>query len=248
VHFEVLHPPGQPATAEELCAALAPWERALPDRPCVLGNMVASVDGRATVDGGSTGLGGEGDHAMFHALRGVVDAVLAGTGTLQAERYGRLVRSPERRAARAALGLEPDPVMLIMTLSGNVVWEAPLFDTPEQRVGIAALPGAVEVPPGVRAQVQIVELEDLSPDVALSALGETFGLRSVLCEGGPTLNASLLRAGVLDELFITLDPTLVGGAIDAPSIVAPLPERVDLSLRWVLRAGDELLLRYRTTR
>jgi riboflavin biosynthesis pyrimidine reductase len=81
VEFDVLHPPGAPATADDLL-------RAMPLRSTV-GNMVASVDGRTVVDGGSTALGGEGDKAMFGALRRAADAVLAGTGTLNAERIGR---------------------------------------------------------------------------------------------------------------------------------------------------------------
>lgn len=247
MQFEVLHPAGPPATAEELCAALAPWDRARPDRPCVLGNMVTSIDGHVTVDGGSTGLGGDGDKAMFHALRGVVDAVLAGAGTLRAERYGRLVRKPERRAQREALGLAPDPAMLILTRSGDVPWEAPLFAEPEQRVGIAT-GREVDVPNEVSAQLTIVTLDDPTPADALHALGRELDLRSVLCEGGATLNAALVDAGVLDELFVTLHPELIGGDPDASRLIAPLQRSANLELRWVLRAGNELLLRYAITR
>jgi len=76
-------------------ASLAPS-----DRPYVVLNMVASVDGRATLDGRSAALGGPADKAVFFELRASVDAVLAGTGTLRAEGYGRLVRKPERIAQR----------------------------------------------------------------------------------------------------------------------------------------------------
>ena len=41
---------------------------------------------------------------MFHGLREHVDAILVGTGTLRAERYGRIVRDPERRRRRAGVG------------------------------------------------------------------------------------------------------------------------------------------------
>lgn len=248
MELEVLFPPGPPATADALCAALAPWERGRPERPFVLGNMVASLDGHVTVDGGSTGLGGDGDHALFHALRGVFDGVLAGTGTLAAEQYGRLVRRPERRASRAALGLAPDPAMLLITRSGQLNWAAPLFAAPEQTVGIATRPGAVAVPDAVRARVEVVELGDPEPSAALPALGARLGLRSVLCEGGPTLNASLIEAGVLDELCVTIDPVLAGGAADTLRLVAPIPHARRLRLAWILRAGDELLLRYSVRR
>ncbi len=244
LRLDVLWPAAEPATAEALCAAMAPWDRAPAGRPLVLCNMVASLDGRVEVEGGSTGLGGPGDKAMFHALRGIADAVLAGTGTLRAERYGRLVRRPERRAERAALGLEEDPAALVITRSGDVPWTAPMFDAPEQRVGIAAPRGRVSVPAHVRARVEIVELDDPAPGPALRALAAALGLRTVLCEGGPTLNRSLIADGVLDELFVTLDPQLIGG--DALRLLAgaPLDAPAALRLRWMLRHEDEVLLRY----
>src|SRR3954454_1530201 len=152
--LDPLLPAGPEVEALETLTQQRPWERAPADRPLVLCNMIASLDGRVTVDGASGALGGEGDKAVFDALRTVVDAVLAGTGTLRAETYGRLVRSPERRAARAALGLAEDPVAVVISRSGDVPFEAPMFEAPEQRVAIVTAPGAVRVPGRVRADVE----------------------------------------------------------------------------------------------
>src|SRR6478735_6240149 len=88
------------------------------DRPCVVANMVASADGRATLDGASAGLSGPADRVLFHALRGQVDAVLAGTGTLRTERYRRLIREPHRRAERRARGLQPDALRRVRAEHG----------------------------------------------------------------------------------------------------------------------------------
>jgi riboflavin biosynthesis pyrimidine reductase len=228
--FEVLHPPGPPATAEALLDVAAGRR--------LLVNFVVTIDGKATRAGGSTALGGEGDHAMFHALREVVDGVLAGSGTLRAERYGRLVRDPARRERRVARGLEADPVMLLITRSGRVPWAAPLFSVAEQRVLIA---GPAEVPDDVAAQVTV--LDAVEPADALEAFAE-HGVERVLCEGGPALTRSLLAEGLVDELFLTVDPTLSGGEglglLHGDELAAP----AEAHLQWVLRHGDELLLRY----
>src|SRR3954447_20166959 len=144
--FDRLLPPAAPASALDVLAATRPWERPPGDRPLVLVNMVATLDGRVAIEGGSSKIGGEGDLEMFHALRCVVDGVLAGTGTLRAESYGRLVRKPERRAARAARGLAEDPVAVVITRSGDIPFEAPMFDAPEQRIAIVTSRGAVDVP------------------------------------------------------------------------------------------------------
>lgn len=204
----------------------------------LLVNMVATVDGRAAVDGRSGPIGGEGDKALFHALREVPDAVLVGTGTLRAERYGRLVRSPERRARREAAGLAADPVLLLVSRSGDLPWQAPLFAEPAQRVIVF---GPAQVPAAVSAQVDVRPYAE--PPDALAALRPE-GIGTVLCEGGPTLNRTLLAAGAVDELLLTVGPMLVGG--DELGIVAgaPLDAPAGLGLRWILRHGDEVFLRY----
>ena len=71
-------------------------------------------------------------------------------------------------------------------------------------------------------------------------------MRSLLCEGGPSLNASLFGAGLVDELFLTVSPLLAGSA-DPLTIVgdAGLDEPVSLELVWVLESDGMLLLRYR---
>lgn len=243
--FERLLPAGPAVDVHELLADLRPWERAPDDRPLVLVNMVATVDGLITVGGRSGPIGGPGDHALFHGLRTIVDAVLVGTGTLRVERYGRMVRDPARRARRAALGLAEDPIALLITHSGRLPWDAPLFAAPEQHVVVVAQPGRVAVPDGLGARVEVVEIEAPTPRAALQAVRERFGIRAVLCEGGPTLNRGLLADGVLDELFMTIGP-LIAASEDTLRIVGgePMPEPVPVRLLSVSRCGDELYLRY----
>ncbi len=241
--FTRLHPEPGTLADVDVPAALAFGERAPEERPFVAVNMVATVDGRATVGGLSGPIGGEGDLAMFHALRGSVDAILAGTRTVAEENYGRLIRSPERRAARAALGLAEDPLALLVTRSGNVPWQAPLFAAPEQRVLVV---GPAAAPDGLAAQVEVVHVPDPTPADVLRVARDR-GVRSVLCEGGPALNRSLLGAGLVDELFLTVGP-LISADEGAPGIVAgpALDPPARLEIRWVLRHGDELFLRYGT--
>jgi len=70
------------------------------------------------------------------------------------------------------------------------------------------------------------------------------GVRALLCEGGPTLHAALQAAGLVDELFLTIAPKLIGG--DAPRIVeGALPETANLDLAWLLEQDGELFARYR---
>jgi riboflavin biosynthesis pyrimidine reductase len=197
-------------------AALAP-----PGRPYVICNMVASADGRAALEGKTKHLSGEADRAVFHALRTAVDAIIVGTGTLRAERYGRMVRQPERQEIRKARGLHPEPLSIVVSRSGDFPTDIPLFNDPEAR---------------------IATYTTASPSDALRRAHDEHGIRSVLCEGGPTLNAAMLAEGVLDELFLTVAPLLAGGAAPLTILTTGLPTPLDL--KWAYEGGGELFLRY----
>ncbi len=70
------------------------------------------------------------------------------------------------------------------------------------------------------------------------------GIRALLCEGGPTLHGALQAVGLVDELFLTIAPKLIGG--EAPRIVeGALPETAELELAWLLEQDGELFARYR---
>jgi riboflavin biosynthesis pyrimidine reductase len=80
----------------------------------------------------------------------------------------------------------------------------------------------------------------------LSSLREE-GVSALLCEGGPTLHGALQELGLVDELFLTIAPKLVGG--EGPRIVeGVLPETAELELAWLLEQDGELFARYRLAR
>jgi riboflavin-specific deaminase-like protein len=238
--------PGPRRPAHEWLTELRPRERAPADRPFLYLNMVASGDGRASLEGRTAGLGSEADTRMLTELRAVADAVLVGTGTIRAEGYGRLVRNAERVARREAAGMAPTPTAVLISRSFDIPWEAPLFAAADQPVIVYTL--ADSAPPQVAAPLEVVRLEDPTPRAAMADL-RSRGVRALLCEGGPTLNSGLLEAGVVDELFLTISPQLAGET-GAPRIVegAGLPEPVALTLEWALRHDEEIYLRYAVRR
>ena len=142
--FHRIHPEPGELSAEEAASSFGPAASAPAERPYLGLNMVATADGKATIDGRSGPIGNKADRELFHELR------------------------------------------------------------------------------------------------------VTFGVRSVLCEGGPLLNDALLREGLVDELWLVLAPKLAGGA--GPTIVtgAALDPPDELGLEWALESGDDhLFLRYR---
>lgn len=220
-----------------------------PDRPWLAVNMVVSLDGSTAVGGVSGALGSEVDSAVFHALRGVADVVLAGSGTVTAERYRPANPSAEVRAARVARGQTEVPRLVVISNRGDIDLDLPMFVPTDTGLAPFVLVAAGSVPPDRMRQLeevaQVIATGDRYVDlpVAMASLRHQ-GASLVLAEGGPTLNGVLIGADLVDEWCLTLAPWLAAGASARAAFGAPLDElrRFDLVRAW--HHDSELLLRY----
>jgi len=252
VRLERLLPPGAPGTVAEIIEQTGLWERPeqVPKRPRVVLNMIGTVDGRASLSGRSAALSDRADRALFHGLRSAVDAVLVGAGTVRTERYGRMIPDASSRALRAQRGLSEEPLACIVSGRLALDGEIPLLGEPAARVVV--LTASAASLPATAAEVGYVRtVRDGHLDLAdaLGELGTRFGVRSVLCEGGPHLALQLLDAGLLDELFLSLSPLLAGGEPSGGEALrilagAELDSPAQLELLGVLRGDSRLFLRY----
>jgi riboflavin-specific deaminase-like protein len=242
----LIYPERSATSPEELAANMRLHELAAPDRPYLGINMVSSLDGKATLDWRTKGLSTEADRRLFHHLRTQADAVMVGAGTAREERYGRMTKNNELRQKRQNEGFVPDALAVVVSGRLDLPADLPLLNEPEQTVVIAT--GSDASIPGVEGQVEYARVGDDLPRL-MSYLHEEHGVRSVLCEGGPTLNSFLFAAGLVDELFLTMNPKLIGGAA-ALTIVAgrELVDPVELDLVSVAEAEGELYTRWRMRR
>jgi riboflavin-specific deaminase-like protein len=243
---QLLYPQCGPTSPEELASGLRLGDKAPPDRPYLVLNMVSSLDGKATIDWRTKGLSTELDRKLFHLLRTQADAVMVGAGTVRAERYGRMAKSEELRAVREGEGLAADPLAVIVSARLDLPADLPILGVPEQRVLIATHSDASL--PAVAAELLYERTGDDLP-LLMARLREQHGVRSVVCEGGPTLNSHLLAAGVVDELWLTLNPKLAGGAA-ALTIVAgrELVDPADLEPLSIAEGEGDLFTRWRVRR
>jgi riboflavin biosynthesis pyrimidine reductase len=166
-----------------------------------------------------------------------------GAGTVRTERYGRMTKTEELMDKRAGEGLEREPLAVVVSGRLDLPADLPLLQEAEQRVVIAtAADTEIE---GTAAKVEYLTTGGDLP-LLMARLREEYGIRSILCEGGPTLNAHLLAAGLVDEFFVTLSPQLVGGEA-ALTIVAgrELVDPVSLQLVSVLEGHGTLFTRWR---
>jgi riboflavin biosynthesis pyrimidine reductase len=240
-----LFPAPGPADPAQLISGLRLADLAPPQRPYTVVNFVASADGRASVDGGSTGLGDVGDRAIFHALRACADAVLVGTGTLRAEHYGALVRDPDVAGLRHSLRLPAQPPLVTISRSGSIP-RIPLLDDPGSTLIVYTGAEADLDPTAHAATVEIVrrDPDGLTIAAVLADLRAGRGVGLLLCEGGPSIFGELITERVCDELFLTLAAKLTGGDAGAITGDLQLPEPLALTLRWALEQDGSLYLRY----
>lgn len=208
-------------------------------------NFISSIDGAATVDGRSGGLGDDADHRVFDILRRLCDVVLVGAGTVRAEGYGPMVVDDDAMTARVAAGLKPQPTFAIVSGALNLDPKSTIFTNSPVRpiiVTTASAPAARREVLEHLADVIVCGEDGVDAGAIADALADR-GLTRIHCEGGPHLFGSLLAADVVDELCLTISPQLVGG--DAGRIVSgDLPAPRGFGLAGILRSGDTLLLRY----
>ncbi len=220
-----------------------------PHRALVRVNMVTTLDGHvADADGVSGSFGGDGDSQAFFAMRHLADGILAGAGTVRAEGYGPMRVRAGWGERRRRDGREQPASIVVVTRSVDLDTSAPLFteavattfvltttDAPADRVKQVQRAGGVLLQCGT-GQVDL--------RAGLDELRREHGLNHLLVEGGPALNGTLFAADLVDELCVTLAPTVAGGS-DERRVVTGLSQRHALQLTQVLTHGGELLLTYR---
>ena len=167
------------------------WSRSVAlSRPLVTWKLATTLDGRAAAaDGTSQWITGEDSRTDVHQRRATRDAVLVGTGTV----------------------LSDDPRLTARLPDGALASHQPL----------RVVMGEREVPPGARlydAPGGVLHLRTRVPAEALELLWQR-GVRDVWLEGGPTLAAAFLGAGLVDDVYVYIAPSLLGAG---PAAVASL--------------------------
>jgi riboflavin-specific deaminase-like protein len=232
---------------------LAPRPSSRSPLPFVLVNMAMTADGKiATANRQVSSFGSSRDHDHLLALRATADAVMAGARTVDLNPIN-LGPGPARfRALRRRRGLAEFNLRVIISRSGSVNPDAevfrhrfsPIIVLTTRRAGRRQLRRLRRV----TEAVQICGTREIDFRRALGWLRQTWGVKRLLCEGGGELNDALFRAGLVDELHLTVCPGIFGGRA-APTIAdgrgaGKLARAARLELRSVRRAQDELFVVY----
>lgn len=226
-------------------AAYADVERArVGDRPWVMANMVAGLDGSTAVAGRVGDLSDDTDRALFKDLRALADIVLVGAGTVRAERYGPVRLKDDLVDWRVSHGRAPSPPIAVVSASLRLDDDLPLLTGDVRPIVLTGEASPVAERDRLARSADVVVAGDdvVHIETALRGLADR-GADVVLCEGGPALLGELVAADALDELLLTLSPAMGGDALPV-AVTPPGSSLVGFDLAHVLRAGDTLFLRY----
>jgi riboflavin biosynthesis pyrimidine reductase len=229
--------------------------------PRLFANFVQTIDGVVAMPdvpraNALIADGSEADHFVMGLLRAVAAAVVIGSGTLLGSPKGTWradrVYPPAADAfaeLRARLGLPERPLVAILTSGGSLDPAHPVLE--QGALVLTTERAAADIRATVPAAAEVVAVNDgdwVDVRAAVACLRER-GHELILSEGGPTLFGSLVAAGAVDELFLTVSPLLAGRAT-APRL--SLVEGAELlpaahvrgELLSARRHGDHLFLRY----
>lgn len=216
----------------------------VPDGPWLRVNFVTTLDGSASAAGTTGSIGGDDDLRVFDLLRRTADVVLVAAGTVRDEEYGPMVLHDEDVAWRRAHGMPDHPVFAIVTGSASLEASSRVFtEAPVRPIVLTSSSGADSSSGRALADVaDVVTGGDDSVDVgALRSALASRGLDRIHCEGGPSFLGALVAADAVDELTLTIDPSLEGG--EGPRIaVGSSPELRRMRPAHVLLGDGGVLL------
>jgi riboflavin biosynthesis pyrimidine reductase len=240
-------------------------------RPHTFTNFVVSHDGRITFDepgrsgGADISLRSPHDTWLMALIRARADAILTGGGTLRTARRHRWTpwetfpaAEPELAALRAAEGRAPLPLLVVLSGSGNLPADAAALRVPGQPAIVATSAAGEARARAAVAGLAHVELfvspgDSVDLGALMAELRHARGVTSLLSEGGAHVYGELIGRGLIDEVFTTVSPVIVGNrrppAAPRPSLVEgvafPPGGAPRLRLVSLRRQGDFLFQRAR---
>jgi len=227
------------------------------DLPFVLVNMAMTADGKiATGNRAVASFGSARDHEQLLELRATADAVMAGARTVDTAKINLGPGGAKFRRRRRQRGLVESNVRVLVSGGGSINPAAEVF---QHRFSPIIILTTQRTPAtklrqlrALADEVKICGATEINFRAALRWLRARWGIARLICEGGGELNAALFRAGLVDELHLTVCPKVFGGRT-APTIAEgigrlQLANAASLKMTSVRRRAGEIFLVFEVIR
>jgi riboflavin-specific deaminase-like protein len=220
-------------------------------RPVVVATFAMTVDGKVTTKNLSpVDFTSREDKLHLFRQRALADAVLIGHTSLKRDNV-RLGLPVEMQETRVKRGQSRCPLRVIVSNEGRIDHRLKIFQSNVSPIIIFStkrMPRKYERALEKKATLHLSNSKHVDLAGILETLRKKYGVRTVACEGGPTLFRSLLEQGLIYRLNLTIAPYMFGGAT-APTLTGVskkfLPASVHCSLSDMRTLGDECFLTYR---
>ncbi len=224
-----------------------------PPLPFVFLNAAMTADGKlAPVSRHFIPFGSKRDQTHLLQLRTTADAVMSGARTVDLSPVKLGPGGAKYRRARLRRGLTEYNLRVVVSGAGTLNPRAEIFKHRFSPIIILttnrARPAQLQRLRALADEVKICGERELDFDFALRWLRANWNVRRLLCEGGGEINGALFKAGLVDEVHVTLCPVIFGGR-NAPTLADgsgfdTLAQVSKLSVKSKKRIGDELFLVY----
>ena len=211
-------------------------------KPYVILSAAISVDGKIATRTGDSKLSSKQDSIRLHKLRSKVDAILVGKNTV-------LVDNP-LLTVRHTIG--KNPTRIILDSKGILSNKSKILQTSDKVPTIIAVSKQItksNLKKLNNFSVQVIITGEKSVNIKslLKKLSEK-KIKTILVEGGGTVNWEFIKQNIFDELIITLSPFVIGGN-DSISFVQgsgfdKITKSPNLQLKSVKRLKNHLVLNY----
>jgi 2,5-diamino-6-(ribosylamino)-4(3H)-pyrimidinone 5'-phosphate reductase len=228
-----------------------------PKRPFVFLNLAMTADGKiATANRAVSSFSSRRDRQHLLELRATADAVMSGARTVDSNPINLGPGPAKYRRLRLKRGLAEYNLRIVVSGSGSVAPDSEVFRKRFSPVIVLVSRRAstrrLTALRKVADDVKVFGEKEIDFAKALRWLRQKWNVKRLLCEGGGEVNDALFRAGLVDELHLTVSPTVFGGRT-APTIAdglgAPaLAGATQLDLKSAKRLGAEMFLVYRVHR
>ena len=220
-------------------------------RPKVISNFAMTADGKvSTRNHTPSGFTSQHDKRRLLEIRSLGDAVMVGRGTAEADNMTMTIPVDDLRAERLARGQSGHPIRVLLSHSGDIPPTLKVFTNnvaPTLIYTTDAIPVSSRVALESHAQITAFPEKKVPLRSVLDDLRTRYQVKTLICEGGPTLIKSLFADDLLDELFITIAPKIFGGK-DAPTMTGLpgsfLPNSRQFRLKSLVIENDEAYCHY----
>ena len=218
-------------------------------KPYVILNAAMTLDGKIATETGSSNISGKEDLIRVHELRKEVDAIMVGINTVIADDPRLTVHKIESKK-------EDNPIRVVVDGKGRIPIESRI--TNDDAPTIIAVSDDYKSDLTASDKYQVLKNKGVDfffageKQVDLVKLMNYLyekGVKTLMLEGGSTLNFSMIKDGLIDEIRICVAPMVVGG-VNAISLFGgdgfmTMDESVKLELVDSFSCGKDLVLKYK---